>query len=255
MSWSDSMRAALGGHDWIVPDWPAPSRVRAFVTTRSGGVSEGPYATMNLSATGGDNPAHVTQNRRIVSDVLPEMPRWFAQVHGTDVLDLDARVDGQHPKADAAVSGTPGRVCTVLTADCLPLLLCDADGNRVGLAHAGWRGLAAGVIESTFKAMGTSAASTLAWLGPAIGPGAFEVGPEVREAFLAKDPRAAAGFAPHAPGKYLGDLYVLARQRLETLGVTAIFGGDFCTYRDTRRFFSYRREKQSGRMGAFIWIE
>jgi len=255
MSWSDTMRAALDGHDWVVPDWPAPSRVRAFVTTRSGGVSDGPYATMNLSTSGGDAAERVARNREIVRKRLPGDPHWMRQVHGVEVLEVDGEPREERPTADAAVSASRRAVCTVLTADCLPLLLCDAEGDRVGVAHAGWRGLAAGVIESTFHAMGTSASKTLAWMGPAIGPKAFEVGPEVREAFLAKDPRAAGGFAPHTPGKYLGNLYALARQRLEALGVTAIFGGGFCTYYDTRRFFSYRREKQSGRMGAFIWID
>ncbi len=190
----------------------------------------------------------------MVAALLPRPPHWLAQVHGIDVLDLDARDSAERPRADAASSGTPGRVCAVLTADCMPLLLCDTSGRRVAIAHAGWRGLAAGVIENAFRALGTKGASTLAWMGPAIGPRAFEVGPEVREAFLAKDPRADEAFTPHVPGKYLADLYALARQRLAALGVNAVYGGDFCTYSDAERFFSYRREKLSGRMGAFIWL-
>ncbi len=255
MSWTDAMRAALGRHrDWIVPDWPAPARVRAFVTTRSGGVSEGAHASMNLGLTSGDDPACVARNREIVREVLPGDPGWLAQVHGTAVCDLDHGAPMERPRADAALTRASGRVCTVLTADCMPLFLCDARGEAVAVAHAGWRGLAAGVIESSFAALGAAPGSTLAWMGPAIGPRAFEVGPEVREAFVAKDARAESAFRPHAPGKYMADLYALARQRLEALGVSAIHGGGFCTYHDPSRFFSYRREKQSGRMGAFIWI-
>ncbi len=210
---------------------------------------------MNLGASSGDDPARVTRNREIVAALLPRPPHWLAQVHGTDVLDLDARDSAERPRADAAASGTPGRVCAVLTADCMPLLLCDTSGQRVAIAHAGWRGLAAGVIENAFAALGTKGTSTLAWMGPAIGPRAFEVGAEVREAFLAKDPSAGEAFASHGPGKYFADLYALARQRLAALGVGAVYGGDFCTYSETARFFSYRREKRSGRMGAFIWLQ
>jgi YfiH family protein len=241
-------------HDWLVPDWPAPSRVRAFVTTRSGGVSEGDYASMNLGLSSGDDPERVRRNREIVRELMPGEPCWLAQVHGADVADADADGDGTRPRADAAVAHTPRRVCAVLTADCMPLLLCDTQGSGVAVAHAGWRGLAAGVIENAVRALGAGA-QTLAWMGPAIGPKAFEVGPEVREAFLQHDAAAEAAFASHRPGKYLADLYALARQRLESAGVTAIHGGGLCTYNDNERFFSYRRRKESGRMGAFIWIE
>jgi YfiH family protein len=239
-------------HDWLVPDWPAPPRVRAFVTTRSGGVSEGDYASMNLGLSSGDDPQRVRRNREIVRELIPGEPRWLAQVHGVDVADVDMKDDGVRPRADAAVARKPGRVCTVLTADCLPLLLCDAEGKGVAVAHAGWRGLAAGVIENAVRSLG--AERTLAWMGPAIGPKAFEVGPEVREAFLQHDAAAEAAFTSHRPGKYLADLYLLARQRLAKAGVTEIHGGGFCTYNDNDRFFSYRRRKESGRMGAFIWI-
>jgi len=241
-------------HDWLVPDWPAPPRVRAFVTTRSGGVSQGEYASMNLSASGGDDPALVARNRAIVRELLPAEPRWLAQVHGVDVVEVDERAPEARPRADASVAHGAGRVCTVLTADCMPLLLCDTEGESVAVAHAGWRGLAAGVIENTLGALGSPGQKTLAWMGPAIGPKAFEVGPEVREAFLAHDPAAEEAFVSHRSGKYLADLYALARQRLAKAGVTAIFGGGFCTYNETGRFFSYRRKKESGRMGAFIWI-
>jgi YfiH family protein len=175
-------------------------------------------------------------------------------VHGVDVVEVDESAPETRPRADASVAHGAGRVCTVLTADCMPLLLCDAEGKSVAVAHAGWRGLAAGVIENSVRALGTPAAKTLAWMGPAIGPKAFEVGPEVREAFLAKDPESESAFVSHRPGKYLADLYALARQRLAKAGVTNVFGGGFCTYNETERFFSYRRKKESGRMGAFIWM-
>jgi polyphenol oxidase len=254
MSWSRSMRARLGAREWLVPEWPAPGRVRAFVTTRAGGVSEGAYASMNLGMSSGDDPQRVARNREIVREVLPETPRWLAQVHGTDVFDLDRDDEGQ-PKADAAISRRRNRVCAVLTADCMPLLLCDVRGSAVAVAHAGWRGLAAGVVENAVRSLGARSEDVIAWLGPTIGPGAFEVGPEVREAFVAHSPRAESAFVSHKPGKYTADLYALARQRLEALGVGGVFGGEFCTYQDTQRFFSYRREKQSGRMGTFIWME
>jgi YfiH family protein len=255
MSWQASMRRSLGEHDWIVPDWPAPSRVRAFVTTRSGGVSEGEYASMNLAASSGDDIARVMRNREIVRERLPEAPQWMRQVHGTRVADLDRPAEGLAAGADAAATGVTGRVACVLTADCMPLLLCDAGGARVAVAHAGWRGLAAGVIESTLAALGSQPSRTLAWMGPAIGPTVFEVGPDVRDAFLAADSGADAAFRDHKPGKYMADLYALARRRLERAGVASITGGDFCTFSERDRFFSYRREKKSGRMGAFIWIE
>jgi YfiH family protein len=254
MSWQQKMRERRGLHpDWVVPDWPAPARVRAFVTTRAGGVSRGAYASLNLSATNGDEPLDVARNRAIVCEALPAMPAWMRQVHGTDVLDLD-RWSGDRPTADAAVASLQGKVCNVLTADCLPLLLCDTEGNRVAVAHAGWRGLAAGIIENAVAALEVPPREVLAWLGPAIGPRAFEVGPEVREAFVSRDARAESAFAPHVPGKFMADLYALARQRLEAVAVTSIHGGGFCTYTETERFFSYRREKASGRLGAFIWL-
>ncbi len=253
MRWPDSMRAALGAQsDWIVPDWDAPARVRAFVTTRSGGVSQGEYASMNLGGSGGDDNGNVTRNRLIVRERLPAMPRWLRQVHGVRVADLDQ--DGV-AEADAAVAGSPGRVAAVLTADCMPLFLCDTATCRVAVAHAGWRGMAAGVIESALAALRSDPSRTVAWMGPAIGPDAFEVGAEVRDAFVAADPGAGVAFRAHTVGKFFADLYRLARRRLERAGVAAIGGGGFCTYRENDRFFSYRREKKSGRMGAFIWIE
>lgn len=256
MSWCEAMGERLGAHAdaWIVPDWPAPARVCAFVTTRAGGVSEGEYAALNLGASGGDDPERVAHNRAIVRSLLPAAPRWMRQVHGTEVARLDALPRTVVPEADAAVTRTRGTVAVVLTADCMPVFLCDDEGEAVGIAHAGWRGMAAGVLENALAALDVEPRRAMAWLGPAIGPEAFEVGPEVRAAFLAGDPGTQAAFRAHAHGKFMADLYTLARRRLERAGLTRIFGGGFCTHRDARRFFSYRREKRSGRMGAFIWI-
>ena len=239
--------------EWLVPDWSAPAHVRAFVTTRAGGVSQGEYASLNLGYSSGDDAGHVARNRAIVREKLPAEPAWMKQVHGTHAAHID-RGD-ELPTADAAVASQPGRVAVVLTADCMPLFLSDDSGTRVAVAHAGWRGLAAGVIESTVRSMERPASRIVAWMGPAIGPDAFEVGPEVREAFVASDPGADSAFRAHKPGKFMADLYALARRRLARAGVGSIGGGGFCTYHEPRRFFSYRRVKASGRMGAFIWIE
>lgn len=240
--------------EWLVPDWPAPARVHAFVTTRAGGVSEGEHAGMNLGASSGDVPQRVDANRAIVRAHLPADPLYLAQVHGTQVFDLDEPRGPDRPRADAAVTSAPGQVAVVLTADCLPVLFTNRAGTRVAAAHAGWRGLAAGVLESTLDAMKSNPADVLAWMGPAIGPTAFEVGPEVKQAFERVDPVAATAFAPHLPGKFMADLYTLARQRLDRAGVGSVSGGGFCTWREHERFFSYRRVKESGRMGAFIWV-
>jgi polyphenol oxidase len=239
---------------WIVPDWPAPSRVRAFVTTREGGVSTGEYGSLNLGATSGDVAEHVARNRSVVRGYLPDDPRWMAQVHGIDVANLDS-VEGVSPRADAATTARTGNVAVVLTADCMPLFFCDTRGTRVAVAHAGWRGMSSGVIENTVSSLGVPGSDVIAWMGPAIGPGAFEVGPEVREAFVAVDEGASSAFRSHVPGKFMADLYALARGRLRRAGVTNIHGGGFCTRTDADRFFSYRRAKASGRMGAFIWME
>jgi len=239
---------------WIVPDWPAPAHVRAFVTTREGGVSRGAYASLNLGTQSGDDPQDVERNRLVVREHLPSMPRWLTQVHGTAVADLDAMEDSEVARADAAVTGEPDRVAAVLTADCMPLFFSDSRGSRVAVAHAGWRGLAAGVVENTLRAMQADPRDIVAWMGPAIGPAAFEVGPEVREAFVAADADASDAFRPHTPGKFMADLYALARRRLARAGVHSVHGGGFCTVSEADRFFSYRREKASGRMGAFIWI-
>ena len=256
MTWAGTMKAALGAHaGWVVPDWPAAATVRAFVTTREGGVSTGPYASLNLGANSGDDPDHVAVNRRVVRGHLPATARWMAQVHGVEVADLDTLRGEDAPGADAAVTTRPGTVATVLTADCMPLFLCDREGRRVGVVHAGWRGMAAGVIEACVQRLQSPPEEMLAWMGPTIGRDAFEVGGEVREAFVSRDASAAAAFVPGSAGKFLADLYALARLRLARAGVHAVYGGGHCTFHEPDRFFSYRREKRSGRMGAFIWME
>ncbi|HQU14866.1 MAG: hypothetical protein B7Z66_01385 [Chromatiales bacterium 21-64-14] len=239
---------------YIVPDWPAPPSVGAAVTTRQGGVSVGPYRSLNLGDRVGDDPRAVAENRaRVMAALaLPAMPDWLEQCHGTRVLRLPA--DARDWRADAAWTADPGVVCAVLTADCLPVLLCDRAGTRVAAVHAGWRGLAAGVVEAAVAALATPGRELLAWLGPAIGPSAFEVGDEVRQGFLAPDSASADAFRPSRPGHWHADLSALARRRLTQCGVEAAFGGDDCTYREANRFFSYRRDRVTGRMAALIWI-
>lgn len=242
--------------EFVFPDWPAPANVKAVTTTRIGGVSSGCYAMLNLGTRAGDSPEHVQYNRRIVAQALalPAEPAWLRQVHGTDVIDAGDAM--RERAADGSVSDKPGAVCAVLTADCLPVFFCDRDGTRVGLIHAGWRGLAAGVLAAGVARLNASPVELLAWLGPAIGPEVYEVGDEVRQAFVEKDAVCASAFTATRPGHWLADLYALARRQLEHLGVTEIYGSGFCTFRDKERFFSYRRDgKQSGRMASLIWLE
>lgn len=239
--------------DWIVPDWGAPARVKGFITTRQGGVSTGPYASMNLGTRVNDDPIAVAENRHRLRACLPAAPRWLRQVHGCNVV--DASLCAEEVEADAAFVRTPEVICTIMVADCMPVLLCDDDATVVAAAHAGWRGLAGGVIERTIEAMAVSPARLRAYLGPAIGPGAFEVGDDVHEAFTAGSSEAQAAFRPGIQGKWLCDLYTLARQRLHALGVTHIHGGSECTVSDPRRYFSHRRDRVSGRMAAFIWLD
>jgi YfiH family protein len=238
--------------DWILPDWAAPKRVRALVTTRAGGVSSGNYASLNLSLRVGDDPARVARNRAILRACLPADPAWISQVHGTSAIDAaEATADTQ---ADASVTREPGRVCAVMTADCLPVFLSDAEGRTVGVAHAGWRGLAAGVIESAVRAMRVDAQDLIAYIGPGIGPGRYEVGEDVHGAFVGADAGTAGAFAAQGGGKYLADLYALARGRLAAAGVARVYGGGFCTVSD-ERFFSFRRDRTTGRMASLIWLE
>ena len=239
---------------FILPDWPAPANVRAAVTTRAGGVSHAPYDSFNLAAHVGDDPAAVRENRARLRTTLalPAEPVWLKQVHGVAVV--DAAQGGAAPEADGAFAAQPGAVCAVLTADCLPVLLCNREGTKVAALHAGWRGLAGGVIEAGVKAMGVPGNELLAWLGPAIGPQAFEVGPEVRAAFVQHDAQAAQAFRTARDGKYLADIYLLARLRLQRLGIAAVYGGGFCTVTERARFFSYRRDGVTGRMASLIWL-
>lgn len=234
----------------ILPDWPAPPQVHACTTTRLGGVSTGPYASLNLGNHVGDDPAHVTENRARLRRglALPAEPLWLTQVHGIAVT------EGQGGCADASVAFAPGTVCTVLTADCLPLLLCDRAGTAVAAVHAGWRGLLAGVIEAAVARLGVPASELLVWLGPAIGPEAFEVGEEVRTAFVTEDAAAVVAFRPSPAGRWLADIYALARLRLARCGVNAVYGGELCTFSDARHFYSYRRDGITGRMASLIWL-
>ena len=238
--------------EFILPQWPAPLNVCVLVTTRLGGVSAAPWDSLNLGDHVGDEPAHVTANRSRLRFHLPSDPVWLRQVHGRRCIDATVAADNE---ADAAFARQVGTVCAVLTADCLPILLCDRRGSVVAAAHAGWRGLAAGVIESAITAMAEPGGNLIAWLGPAIGPDNFEVGDEVRTTFVDHSPAAAIAFRPCASGKWLCDLYGLARLRLTALGVTQIHGGDLCTHADARRFYSYRRDGACGRMASLIWLK
>ncbi|CAI0973107.1 Laccase domain protein yfiH [Serratia proteamaculans] len=238
----------------ILPDWPLPAGVKACSTTRHGGVSLPPYDSLNLGTHVGDEERAVADNRqRLVAGAsLPQMPVWLEQVHGTRVV----RLDGQTPtdlQADAVYSNVPGQVCAVMTADCLPVLFYSQAGDEVAAAHAGWRGLCNGVLEQTLAAFAAQPGSISAWLGPAIGPQQFEVGPEVRAAFIAVDAVAAAAFTPQGD-KFLADIYLLARQRLQRAGIHSIYGGDRCTVSEISHFFSYRRDGITGRLASLIWL-
>jgi YfiH family protein len=236
---------------WIIPDWPAPANVRALVTTRHGGVSSGPYASLNLGARTDDDPAAVAANRARLQAHLPQPPKWLAQVHGSTVVDADGLPD--IPSADASIARQPGTVCAILIADCLPILLTDRAGSCVAAAHAGWRGLAGGVIANTVARMPADPGDLMAYIGPGIGPGAFEVGDDVLHAFCDESPEHRSAFAALRPGKWLCDLPALARIALRRAGLTRIYGGSDCTVSDPQRFFSYRRDKVTGRMAALIW--
>lgn len=228
---------------FLKPEWPAPANVRSLVTTRAFG---------NLADHVGDEKSAVATRRAALREYLPAEPLWLTQVHGTRCAPAETAVAGI--EADASWASSPRRVCAVLTADCLPIVLCDDAGTKVAAAHAGWRGLAAGVVESTVAAMAVAPGSLMAWLGPAIGPSAFEVGDEVRAAFVAADAGTQAAFVAKPNGKWLCDLYALARRRLANLGVTRIFGGGRCTYTETDAFYSYRRERETGRMASLVWL-
>lgn len=237
---------------WIEPDWPVPKGVRAISTLRPGGVSNGPYASLNLGQHVGDDPARVSENRRRLRSELslPDEPLWLRQVHGTRIIDAGTPDD---PTADGSTACRPGLVCAVMTADCLPVLLCSHDGQRIGAVHGGWRGLAAGIIEAAVGVLG--AGGLTAWLGPAIGPHAFDVGDEVHRAFLVRGPEFGEAFRPAGRGAWKADLHAIARLQLAAAGVTDVHGGEHCTYSDSQRFFSYRRDGTTGRMATLIWRE
>jgi YfiH family protein len=260
---------------WMEPQWPAPPQVRAVSTFRGGGASSVPYASLNLGGHVGDAAAAVAQNRRCLAAAagLPSEPVWLAQVHGVNVADLDAAgpAGGMEtvgasrgaaapgaaalPPADAAFTRQPGRVCAILTADCLPIVLAADSGDLVAAAHAGWRGLAGGVIEATVRALGVAPERLLAWLGPAIGPRHFEVGAEVREALLQGDSGAQDAFLPNSSSRFMADLAALARRRLASLGVGRIYGAGHCTFDDRERYFSHRRDGVTGRQATLIWLQ
>jgi len=237
------------------PNWPAPKSVRAVTTVRHGGQSQGKYASFNLGAHVGDDPAHVAENRaRLRTEAaLPADPVWLTQVHGTDVADV-ATVTSD-VRADGVYANLTGRVCAILTADCLPIFLCDRQGTEVALLHGGWRGLASGIVEAGLRVFRSSADELIAWFGPAIGARAYEVGDDVRDVFVQHDAQAASAFTASKPGKWQMDIYGLARQRLVAQGVRAIYGGEYCTAARADLFFSYRRDGITGRMASLIWLE
>ncbi|MEJ8840338.1 peptidoglycan editing factor PgeF [Ramlibacter sp. AN1133] len=244
----------------MTPEWPAPAGVRAFCSERDGGVSAPPYDTLNLGDHVGDDEAAVQENRRRYAVTLQARPVFLKQVHGQGVVRLDAATPDQ-AEADACWTTERGVACTMMVADCLPVLLADRRGTIVGAAHCGWRGLAGGVLEALWTQMAPTAGAArdaIAWIGPCIGPDAFEVGPEVRAAFLAQDTSAADLFRPHAEGKFLADLPALARRRLAAMGITAVHGNDgsrrWCTVANASRFFSHRRDRVSGRFAASVWL-
>ncbi|WP_449287485.1 peptidoglycan editing factor PgeF [Marinobacter sp. PE14] len=245
--------------DVLKPDWPAPDRVRAISTTRVGGVSVRPWNSLNLGVHVEDAPEHVQENRRRLADSTGlDSARigWLNQVHGTEVVELTPNNVVQTAKADASYTRHPGIACAILTADCLPVILADREGTVVGAAHCGWRSLCGGVIEILVSEMAVASETLQAWLGPAIGPNSFEVGPEVRDAFLEHDPKAVQAFRAEGarPGHFMVDIYALATLRLNHLGVSSVTGGGLCTVQDSERFFSYRRDGRTGRMATLVWL-
>lgn len=248
----------------IDPDWLVPQQINAFCTTREGGVSKPPFTTLNLGLNAGDDPADVLQNRGILRTNLPAEPIWLKQIHGVTVSTPSSRasLSGGVVEADASVSNVPNEVLAILTADCMPVLFASKSGDVIGAAHAGWRGLSGGVLENTAQEMlalspSLSPKDILVWMGPAIGPTEFEVGEDVLQAFSTQSQSILGrAFKPisQSPGKYLANLYLLARERLHSLGIEQIDGGDFCTFNDPENFFSYRRDKKTGRFASLIWI-
>jgi YfiH family protein len=239
---------------FIQPNWPAPTNVHAASTVRSGGVSREPFDSLNLATHVGDDASSVAENRRLLKTALrlSAEPAWLDQIHSDVVVEASDVV--APPRADACVARSSGRACVVMTADCLPILFCNQDGDRVAATHAGWRGLAAGIIDTTVGTLGVPGHQLMAWMGPAIGPSAFEVGDEVRIAMLARDGGTAGAFVQNSRGRWQCDIYAIARRNLNQLGVTEVYGGGYCTYTD-ERFFSYRRDGRCGRMATLIWMD
>jgi len=240
----------------ILPQWPQPESVRSCSTTRLGGVSLPPYDSLNLGSHVSDIPEHVATNRQRLVQLaqLPAAPHWLEQVHGIDVARLTQTTPHSTIRADAAYTCEPGVVCAAMSADCLPVLFCSRAGDEVAAAHAGWRGLHAGVLENTLSAFRAKPQDVMVWFGPAIGPEQFEVGAEVRAAFMQHDPQTVDAFAPVGQGKYLADIYKLARLRLQAAGVSQFYGGDRCTVSSPAHFFSYRRDGITGRLATLIWL-
>ena len=244
--------------EWLIPNWSAPKNIKAVMTTRQGGFSHAPFDSMNLGDHVDDDLARVTKNRAHLKKLLAlaNNPLWLTQVHGVTVAKADDLLAVTHSvEADASVAHQIGSVCAVMTADCLPVLFCNTQGTAVAAAHAGWRGLHAGVLEQTVKSLNCSTRDIIAWLGVAIGPDNFEVGSEVRDAFITERTSAKSAFVPSLNNdKWLADIYQLARLRLEAMGITKIYGGGQCTFADSDRFYSYRREAKTGRMASLIWM-
>jgi YfiH family protein len=246
---------------YLLPNWPAATKIRAYFTTRQGGFSQGPYASFNLGDHVGDEVDFVKKNRELlIQDLnLPAAPIWPNQIHGIDVIDadnIDKNTKINMPTADAMFATKPNIVCAILTADCLPIFVCDKNASCVGIIHGGWRSLAAGIIDATVKKLPVEPKDLFIWLGPAIGPEKFEVGEEVRDQFLANSREAERAFKiiNTKTNKFLANIYLLATQQLNQLGIHRIFGGEYCTYTDQENFFSYRRDKTTGRMASLIWI-
>lgn len=240
---------------WIEPDWPAPQKVRAVMTTRSGGVSQPPYDSMNLATHVGDDAGLVQQNRQRLKQILDLSlePLWLNQIHGTHIVDVASATEACD--ADGSVARGPQRPCVVMTADCLPVLICDRQGTQVAAVHAGWRGLVNGAVEAAIERFDAPNDELLIWLGVAIGPTHFEVGDEVREAFLSHDAEAGDAFVETSAGKWLANIYLLARRRLAMMGIESVYGGEGCSFADAESFFSYRRERDCGRMASLIWLQ
>lgn len=239
--------------DFIFPDWPVPENIKATVTTRTGGYSQSPFNGFNLATHVEDEHDAVIKNRKMLTEALqlPSEPVWLEQVHSAVAIEAS----NKNRKADASYTNQINTVCAVMTADCLPVLFCNKHGTQVAAAHAGWRGLADGILEATIDAMNEKTNELMVWMGPAIGPDVFEVGDEVRDAFIQVLPQAEQAFTQKNPGCWLADMYLLARQRLEQKGITDIYGGGYCTYTEKERFYSYRRDGKTGRMASLIWIE